>query len=139
MKFKGTIEVWSLDKKGKVKKYIKKSNVILNNGRKKFFSYDDFMISRVAIGTDDTSPDSSQMGLLATYRVENFGLGEIKEVGDYSFECEHTFIDFTETVNICEAGLVGTDGICFNRATFDPITCDENNNIKIKFTITVTD
>jgi len=138
MKFKGTIEVWSLDKKGKVKKYIKKSNVILNSGRKAFFSWDNYGIGWIAIGTDNTPPDPSQAGLLAQYRKESLGFGEGKEVGDYSLEFEHTFVDFTETVDICEAGL-GAEDVCFNRATFDPITCDPDNNIKIKFTITVTD
>ena len=140
MKLKGIVEVWSLDKEGKVKSYIKKSNTILNNGREQFYHYG-YKIYRIGIGTDNTDPDPSQTGLLNQVRLE---VGSVSTSGDYDIIIEHTFTDWTETTNICEAGVHLADGDgngkCYlNRVTFDPVTCDENNNIKIRFTITVTD
>jgi len=137
MNLKGKVEVFVLNKEGKVIKKIEKQNVILNSGKEKVYSGDYIPeLDSIGIGTDNTSPDSSQTGLLAEYRKEDAS----KETsGDFSIILEHTFTDFTETVDICEAGCAFPDGSYLNRVTFDPVTCDENNNIKIKFTITVTD
>jgi len=136
MKLKGIVEVWSLDKEGKVKSYIKKSNTILNSGREGVFKNNDPRIYKIGIGSDNTDPDPSQTGLLNEVRREN---GSKSTEGDYSVKIEHTFTDFTEAVDICEAGVVCENVGYLNRVTFDPVTCDENNNIKIRFTITVTD
>jgi len=135
------VEIWSLDKKGNIKKYIKKHNTILNNGKEIFYK-DGHAIGQMGIGTDNTIPDPSQTGLLAEYRRES-GLSKSSS-GDFDLIVEKTFVNFTESVNICEAGLClswdyGSKYAYLNRVTFDPVTCDENNNIKIKFTLTVID
>ncbi len=147
MKLKGMVEVWSLNKEGNVKKYLRRNNTILNVGKEAIFKYanDAFnrrKISRIGIGTDNTSPDSSQTGLLNEVRCE---LGTVSVEGDFVIKIEHTFINWTTPSNICEAGIRLCDAYnCgskeyLNRVTFDPVTCDENNNIKIKFTLTVID
>jgi len=140
VKLKGTVEIWSLDKKGNIKKYIKKHNTILNNGKEIFYK-DGHAIGQMGIGTDNTPPDPSQTGLLAEYRREA-ELGKSSS-GDFDLIVEKTFVNFTESVNICEAGLCLTWGsgsyVYLNRVTFDSVTCDENNNIKVKFTLTVID
>ena len=137
MKIIGMAEIWQLDvKTGNIKKYIKKHNTVLTNGKNYFWS-NKGVFSYIGIGTDSTAPDVSQTGLIAEVRREAL----TKERTDNVITVYHTFIDWTDSTVITEAGiaLANDNTHYFNRVTFDGVTCDDSNNIKIKFTVTITD
>ena len=131
---KGLLELWQLDSKtGKVKKYIKKHNTVLTSG-KNYFWQNQASINYIGIGTDSTAEDASQTGLGNEVRRE----GGTHSVSNNVFTIEHTFIDWDTSTDIAEAGAA-MGSTYFNRVTFSAVTCDADNNIKIKFTITVSD
>ena len=138
---KTIVEVFQLDAKtGKIKDYRKTHNVVLTSGKNEFWK-EGHNFRSIGIGTDGTTPDASQTGLLAEVRKE--AADDLRSRSDNVVTIEHTFKDWTSSYTIKEAGIVlgygASDYSYFNRATFDPVTVDENNNIKIKFTVTVTE
>ena len=138
---KTIVEIFLLDAKtGKIKNYRKTHNVVLTSGKNEFWKEGRYFRS-IGIGTDGTTPDASQTGLLAEVRKE--AADDLRSRSDNVVTIEHTFKDWTSSYTIREAGIVlgesNADYGYFNRATFDAVTVDENNNIKIKFTVTVTD
>ena len=134
---KTIVEIFQLDAKtGKIKDYQKTHNVVLTSGKNEFWK-ENACFSKIGIGTDDTTPDASQTGLLAEVIKED--ATDLRSRNDNIVTIEHTFKDWTSSYTIKEAGIVLSSGGYFNRVTFDPVTVDENNNIKIKFTVTVTD
>jgi len=134
---KTIVEIFQLDAKtGKIKDYQKTHNVVLTSGKNEFWK-EGSCFSKIGIGTDDTTPDASQTGLLAEVIKED--ATDLRSRSDNVVTIEHTFKDWTSSYTIKEAGIVLSSGGYFNRVTFDSVTVDENNNIKIKFTVTVTD
>ncbi len=134
---KTIVEIFQLDTKtGKIKDYQKTHNVVLTSGKNEFWKESRYF-EKIGIGTDDTTPDASQTGLLSEVKKEN--AGDLRSRSDNVVTIEHTFKDWTSSYTIKEAGIVLHGGIYFNRATFTGVTVDANNNIKIKFTVTVTD
>jgi len=138
---KTIVEIFQLDAKtGKIKNYQKTHNVVLTSGKNEFWK-EGRNFRSIGIGTDDTTPDASQTGLLAEVKKEY--AGDLRSRSDNVVTIEHTFKDWTSSYTIKEAGIVLGSGVndysYFNRATFSGVTVDANNNIKIKFTVTVTD
>lgn len=133
---KGKVRVELIDAKtGKIKKVIEGTNYTFNEAIRYIIRNGYGSVSRIGIGTDNSagSPDDPA-NLKAMLREEGYTRTRID---DYTVQFEHTFTYFDTAYQIGETGLKISDNFYLCRFTFDYVTVDENNNIKIIYEYTV--
>ena len=120
-------------------------NLIVNNGRiaiAKQMNGECSAIgyhSRIQIGKNGTAPTVNDTSLNDLYRDEECDMNWNDT--EKRWEMTHTFSDFTETVNICEAGFWAGNGSCapnvlFDRVTFSSLELTPTKNLKVTIYIT---
>jgi len=88
---------------------------------------------KIKIGKNGTAPTVNDTDLVEPYREQR-----CDTYWDDTNErrvAETLFIDFTETVNICEAGVFGTSNNMFSRVTFPSIEMTPTKNLRVKIYI----
>jgi len=143
---KGKFVLEVIDKKtNKVLEKREVNNLIVNNGRiaiARQMNREGNVITAynyIQIGKNGTAPTVDDTSLNELYRSELCS----RDWNDTEkrWELTHTFSDFTETVNICEAGLWLGDGshppnVLFNRVTFSSLELTPTKNLKVTIYIT---
>jgi len=139
----GIYELELIDKEtGKVLETRKVKNLVVNNGKKSIRNGLKNTISwgyfrGIAIGKNGTAPTVDDTGLIEEYRYGK-SLGATWDDTNKRWVNEVLFTDFTETVNICEAGLfwdVSGRGAMFSRVTFASIEVTPTKNLKVRIYI----
>ena len=90
---------------------------------------------RIHIGTNGTAPEETQTSLTEQYREQDANRNEWNDT-EQRREIETLFVDFTEEVHICEAGVSTVyDGhwnrTLKNRITFPYVVVDQTKNLKV--------
>ena len=133
----GIFELEVIDKKtGKVLETRKVKNLVVNGGktiiRNGFYSrkYWNEILSEIGIGKNGTAPTVEDTDLIEPYRKQSCS----QEWDDVNKRrvAEALFTDFTETVNICEAGVYTSNDILFNRVTFASVEVSPTKNLRVK-------
>jgi len=120
-------------------------NLIVNNGRiaiAKQMNGEGWargLYSRIQIGKNGTAPTVNDTSLNDLYKDEVCDMNWNDT--EKRWEMTHTFSDFTETVNICEAGFWAGDGghapnVLFDRVTFSSLELTPTKNLKVTIYIT---
>jgi len=137
----GIYELELIDKEtGKVLETRRVKNLVVNSGKRLIRSalYSGVYWPRlngIGIGKNGTAPTVDDTGLTEEYR---FGVGSNSwDDTNKRRVVEKLFTDFTETVNICEAGLWYTDEYgnkqtFFSRVTFASIEVTPTKNLKVR-------
>lgn len=133
---KGRVRVEQIDAKtGKVKKVIEGTNYTFDEAIRYIIRNGSGSVDKIGIGTDNSAGSSSDTpNLKAMLREEGYTRTRID---DYTVRFEHTFTYFDNTYQIGETGLRISDNFYLCRFTFDYVTVDQNNNIKIIYEYTV--
>lgn len=94
--------------------------------------------SSIQIGKNGTAPTVNDTSLNDLYRDEVCDMNWNDT--EKRWEITHTFSDFTETVNICEAGFwsyyASYDNVLFDRVTFSSLELTPTKNLKVTIYIT---
>ena len=131
----GIYELEVKDKEtGKVLETRRVKNLVVNSGKKKIRDglKDGFLLGKkIKIGKNGTAPTVNDTDLAEPYREVN-GSTSWDDINKRRV-VEALFTDFTETVNICEAGLFNST--MFSRVTFASIEITPTKNLKVKIYI----
>lgn len=127
-----------IDKKtGKVLETRKVKNLVVNTGKKMirnglYQGIDWNYLRKIGIGKNGTAPTVDDTELVEPYAYKD-GNTQWDDINKRRI-VEALFTDFTETVNICEAGLFRSDTM-FSRVTFASVEVSPTKNLKVKIYI----
>ena len=136
----GIYELEVIDKEtGKILETRKVKNLVVNRAkstiRHMLFSSDGWNVTvgKVKIGKNGTAPTVNDTDLVEPYRTENSNT--YWDETNQRRVVEALFINFTETVNICEAGVFDLSNNMFSRVTFPSIEMTPTKNLRVKIYI----
>ena len=138
----GLVKLDVIDKKtGKILETRKAKNLIVNSGRNAIAGmmnggYQVILSrsNRIHIGTNGTAPTVDDTGLTADYMYKYPDVNASWDDTNKRWIIYATFTDFTETINICEAGLwTYYSNVMYDRVTFSSIEMTPDKNLKVTF------